>query len=100
MLYQRRPWVRVYVNQRDLLFVRMGARVEARLDGAPDRPIAGRVVAVAPRAEFTPRVALTEDERADMLFGVKIELTDPAGLLKAGLPVTVSFRRAPQGTSQ
>jgi HlyD family secretion protein len=97
---QRRPWVRVYVNQRDLPFVRLGAAVDARLDGAPDRPIPGRVVAVAPRAEFTPRVALTEEERADMLFGVKIELTDPAGLLKAGLPVTVRFRRVPQGTRQ
>ncbi|MFL5581571.1 MAG: HlyD family secretion protein [Gemmatimonadaceae bacterium] len=96
---QRRPWVRVYVNQRDLPFVRLGATVEVRLDGAPDRPLAGRVTAVSPRAEFTPRVALTEEERADMVFGVKVALEDPSGLLKAGLPVTVRFRRATQETS-
>lgn len=90
---QSRPWVRVYVNQRDLPFVKVGARVEARLDGAPDRPLAGRVSVVSPRAEFTPRVALTEDERADMLFGVKVQLEDPHRLARAGLPVTVRFPR-------
>jgi HlyD family secretion protein len=88
-----RPWVRVYVNQRELPFLRVGARAEAWLDGAPDRPLTGRVAAVSPRAEFTPRIALTEEERDDMLFGVKVLLDDPRGMAKAGLPVTVRFPR-------
>jgi HlyD family secretion protein len=63
----------------------------ARLDGFPDHPIPGRVAAIKPKAEFTPRVALTEEERADLLFGVKVELSDTTGLLRPGLPATVEL---------
>jgi HlyD family secretion protein len=83
------PYVRIYVNQKMLPDVKLGARAEGRLDGMPERPFAGTVVAINPRAEFTPRVALTEDERADLLFGVKIAFRDSAGTLKPGLPITV-----------
>ena len=36
-------------------------------------------------------MALTEKERADLLFGVKLELSDTTGRLKAGLPATANF---------
>ncbi len=85
------PFIWVYVPTRHLPLVREGQAATARLDGFPDRPIAGRVVAIRPRAEFTPRIALTEKERADLMFGVKVALTDTAGLLKPGLPATVEF---------
>ena len=85
------PFVRVYVATRLLPRVREGQRAVARLDGYPDHPIPGRVVAINPKAEFTPRVALTEAERADLLFGVKVALTDTTGLLRPGLPATVEL---------
>ena len=47
------------------------------------------MVGVSATAERTPRVALTRDERADLMFGVKVQLADSATILKAGLPVTV-----------
>ena len=83
------PWVRVYVPTRSLPLVRTGQRAVVRLDGFPDRPIPGRVVAIDPDAEFTPRVALTERERADLVFGVKVALDDTTGLVRPGLPATV-----------
>ena len=62
----------------------------------PARSFNGRVVAINSKAEFTPRVALTEDERADLMFGVKIEFQDSTGALKPGLPVTVTIaKKAP-----
>ena len=67
--------MRVYVPTRLLPQVRQGQRAVARLDGYPDRPIEGRVVAISPEAEFTPRIALT----------------DTTGLLRPGLPATVEF---------
>jgi HlyD family secretion protein len=85
------PYVRVYVSTRLLPQVRQGQRAVARLDGYPDRPIEGRVVAISPQAEFTPRIALTEQERADLVFGVKVALSDTTGLLRPGLPATVAF---------
>jgi HlyD family secretion protein len=87
----RRPWVRVYVNESEVPSVKVGSTARAVLDGLPGRSFTGRVVAINTRAEFTPRVALTEDERADLTFGVKIEFTDSTGALKPGLPVTVTI---------
>jgi HlyD family secretion protein len=87
------PYVRVYLPTRALPNVREGSRAVARLDGYPAHPIPGRVVAISPRAEFTPRIALTEEERADLLFGVKVALVDTTGLLRPGLPATVEFAR-------
>lgn len=90
----RRPWVRVYVAERALPRLRVGQAVTARLDGVEDRSFPGRIVAIADRAEFTPRVALTEKERADLVFGVKVEFRDTTGMLKAGLPATVVLPEA------
>lgn len=86
------PYVRVYVATRQLPRVHQGQPAVALLDGFPDHPIPGRVVAINPQAEFTPRVALTEDERADLLFGVKVALDDTTGLLRVGLPATVTLK--------
>jgi len=90
-----RPFVRVYLNEHAFSRVRVGQKADARLDAYPDTPIPGRVSAVATRAEFTPRVALTENERADLLFAVRVELADSTGRLKAGLPVTVHLLGTP-----
>jgi membrane fusion protein YbhG len=87
------PYTRVYVPTRELPLVHTGQTATARLDGFPDRPFRGRVVAISQTAEFTPRIALTEKERADLVFGVKVTLEDTTGMLKAGLPATVEIHR-------
>jgi HlyD family secretion protein len=87
----RKPWVRVYLGPRHLPLVNIGDSATAVLDAFPDRAFRGRVTAVAARAEYTPRVALTERERADLLYGVRVDFDDTTGMLKAGLPVTVRF---------
>jgi len=92
-----RPYVRIFVNQRALPRVQLHARAEGVLDGLPDQVFAGEVVAINSKAEFTPRVALTEEERADLLFGVKIAFRDSTRALKPGLPITV--RILPVGTA-
>ena len=90
----RDAWVRVYVAAPVLPHLRVGQAAEVRVQGLPDRAFQGRITAIATTAEFTPRVALTEKERADLLFGVKVQLHDTTGTLKGGLPATVSFPAA------
>ena len=68
------------------------------LDGVDGVRFAGTVDHISTSAEFTPRVALTERERADLVFGVKIYFApDSTGLLKAGLPITVTIPVPPAG---
>ncbi len=94
----QRPWVRVYVNARDLPSISVGRPARGVLDEMPARSFIGTVVAINTKAEFTPRVALTEEERADLMFGVKVEFADSSGVLKPGLPITVSIpRKLPTG---
>lgn len=92
-----RPWVRVYVSPEAAARLTIGSSAVATLDDLPEREFVGRVASVATRAEFTPRVALTEKERADMLFAVRVDLADTTGTLKAGLPVTVKFETVDRG---
>lgn len=87
----RRAWVRVYVRAPVFAALRVGDVVPVRIDGLGDAPFEGRVSALATAAEFTPRVALTEEERADLLFAVKLDLADSTGRLKAGLPAAADF---------
>jgi HlyD family secretion protein len=82
-----RPYVRVYVPQSVVTGLRVGTEVDVVV--GPDRTIRGRIEAVNPKAEFTPRVALTEQERADLMFGVKVEFVNPAEAPNPGLWVSV-----------
>jgi HlyD family secretion protein len=96
----REPWVRVYVPARVLPSIAVGAvaeihppgaggRLSGNGSGADQAAGVGRVIAINPQAEYVTRTALTEEERADLLFGVKVAIDDPAGRFKPGLPVTV-----------
>lgn len=88
------PWVRAYVGERFVSRLHVGQSVSIRADGVAT-PITGRLVEIAPRAEYTPRAALTERERADLVFAIKVSFADPAGHLKAGLPVTLEVPLTP-----
>ena len=78
-------WMRVYVGAPKLTAVRIGSTADVRPIGA-GRSYPGRVVEIASRAEFTPRAALTEEEQANLVFGVKLVMSPTGGALKAGLP--------------
>ena len=86
-----RPYVRVFLSQSRVVGVRVGdSAVVTTEDG---RALPARVVALNPKAEFSPRVALTEQERADLMFGVKVEFARPEQAPHPGLWVRV---RLPQ----
>ncbi len=94
----QRPWARIYVGERALPHVHPGQQIDGVLDGVDGVRFGGTVDHIATSAEFTPRVALTERERADLVFGVKVIFApDTTGLLKAGLPITVTIPVTPDG---
>lgn len=76
----------VFVPETDLGRVRVGDAVPVWIDSHPDRSFAGKVTRIRDRAEFTPRNVQTRDEREKLVFAVEIELANPEGYLKPGLP--------------
>jgi HlyD family secretion protein len=93
----RRPWIRAYVGDHYVGRIKVGQAATVRVDAYPGRDFAGHIVEIASQAEFTPRVALTERERADLVFGIKVEPADgdAEGRLKAGMPVTLDVPLLP-----
>jgi hypothetical protein len=77
--------------------IKVGQAATVHVDAYPGKDFAGHIVEIASQAEFTPRVALTERERADLVFGIKVEPADgdAEGRLKAGMPVTLDVPLLP-----
>ena len=89
-------WMRCYLSSPEVARIRLGARAEVRVLGWGKRAFLGRVTEIATRAEFTPRSALTEEERASVVFGVKIALDPTEGVLKPGLPASARIEPVPR----
>lgn len=84
-------WIRVYISTADLGKVSLGQKVNLSVDAFPQENFVGTIIEINDQAEFTPRQSLTQDERANMVFGVKIKLPNDDGRLKAGMPGDVIF---------
>jgi len=82
----------VYVPENRLGQVQVGQSVEVRVDSFPDRVFIGRVASIATEAEFTPRNIQTADERANMVFAVKVVIPNPDRALKPGMPADAVLR--------
>jgi HlyD family secretion protein len=87
--------VRAYITEPQLALVTLGQQARINLDVAdgPRRSMNGTVSWIASRAEFTPTPIQTRDERADLVYAVKIRVPNENGVLKIGMPVDVDFVR-------
>jgi HlyD family secretion protein len=81
------PWVRGYINERDLGRVKTGAKAKVRTDSYPGKTYDGTVTYIASEAEFTPKQIQTQEERVKLVYRVKIAVANPNGELKANMPV-------------
>lgn len=85
--------VRAYVTEPQLSGIRLGqeARVTVDAGGGSRQTVAGSVSWISARAEFTPTPIQTREERADMVYAIKIRVANDNGALKIGMPVDVQF---------
>jgi len=84
-------WVRAYVDERNLDQAQPGRKVLLYTDGRPDKPYHGQIGFVSPTAEFTPKTVETPDLRTDLVYRLRIVVTDADDALRQGMPVTVQF---------
>jgi HlyD family secretion protein len=85
--------VRAYVTEPQLSTIRLGqeARVSVDAGRGARQTVAGSIAWISSRAEFTPTPIQTREERADMVYAIKIRVDNANGLLKIGMPVDVQF---------
>ncbi len=80
-----RAWANVYVDEP--LVPRLSVGQTATLVTDAGQRIEGTVTFVSPKAEFTPRNVQTADERAKLVYRVKVTVDNREGVLKQGMPV-------------
>jgi len=85
--------LRAFVTEPQLTQLKIGARVQVSVDREKsDRlTVPGTVTWIASKAEFTPTPVQTRDERADLVYAVKIRVANRGGALKIGMPADVTF---------
>jgi len=83
------PWVKVYVKEDRLGFVKLGQRAEVRTDTYPGKVYEGTVTYISSEAEFTPKNVQTREERVKLVFGVKVSVKNINNELKPGMPADV-----------
>ncbi|WP_353226435.1 HlyD family efflux transporter periplasmic adaptor subunit [Novosphingobium sp.] len=81
--------VRAYIPEPDLARIAPGMAVTVRTDGNA-RTYHGTIGAIAAAAEFTPKTVQTESLRSDLVYRVRVIVTDPDDALRQGAPVTVA----------
>lgn len=85
------PYVRIYVAQRDLGRIAVGTEVQVRSDALQGPTFDGKVEEIDQDAQFTPRDVQTSEDRADLVFGVKVRVLDPDHRLHGGTTVEVAL---------
>jgi len=84
--------LRVYVSGDQLSSIKIGQTVKVLVDKNKDEynELSGKIAAIASKAEFTPKTIQTKDERANLVYAVKV-LVKNDGLLKIGMYGEVKF---------
>lgn len=85
--------LRAYITERQLSSVRLGQKVQVHVDqgGGKLLTLPGTVRWVSTKAEFTPTPVQTRDERADLVYAVKVYVPNPKGALKIGMPADLTL---------
>ena len=86
-------WVRAYLPEAKLGFVKTGAKVRVRVDSFPNRDFTGIVRRVSRQAEFTPRNVQTWEERVLQVFQTEVVIDDPDHVLRPGMNADVTIPR-------
>jgi multidrug resistance efflux pump len=91
LLLPQHLWVRVYVPEPWLGYLKVNQAVKVRVDSFPEKDFEGRVEQVNRAAEFTPRNTQTVAERIKQVFGVKVWILNHEDVLRAGMAADVFF---------
>lgn len=85
--------LRAYVAGDQLTKVKVGQDVKVFVDveDGKQQEFIGKIRWISPRAEFTPKVIQTKEERVNLVYAVKITVANEAGMLKIGMPAEVKF---------
>lgn len=87
-------WADVYVPEPAVPRITLGQSATLFTD-AGGAGLPGTVTYISPKAEFTPRNVQTAEERAKLVYRVRVSADNRDGVLKQGMPVDAEFALTP-----
>ena len=87
-------WADVYVPEPAVPRITLGQPATLFTD-AGGQGLQGTVAFISPKAEFTPRNVQTADERAKLVYRIRVTVDNSGGVLKQGMPVDADLALAP-----
>lgn len=81
----------VYLPEDSYGRVKLGQTAQVSVDSSPGATFSATVVQIADQAEFTPRNVQTTEGRRTTVYAIKLDVLNPDGLLKPGMPADVKF---------
>jgi len=87
-------YIKVYVTEDMLSSIYLGQTADIHIDTQQgnEKTILGTVTWISPKAEFTPKMIQTKNERVNLVYAVKIAFTND-GTAKIGMPGDVIFKK-------
>jgi HlyD family secretion protein len=85
--------ITVYMPESEVGLLSIGQQADLSVDSYPGETFAAVVIHIADQAEFTPRNVQTSEGRKTTVFAVKLQLSNPDGKLKPGMPADVTFSK-------
>lgn len=88
----KRMFIRAYITSAQLKNIRLGQKVKVMADYGKGQKKAynGVITWISSRSEFTPKTIVTDDERADLVYAIKIQFQND-GYVKIGMYGEVKF---------
>ena len=88
----KRMFIRAYITSAQLKNIRLGQKVKVMADYGKEQKKAynGVITWISSRSEFTPKTIVTDDERADLVYAIKIQFPND-GYVKIGMYGEVKF---------
>jgi HlyD family secretion protein len=86
-------YLRAYISGSQLADAELGSNVKVLVDKGKDDyyEYTGRITWVSPKAEFTPKIVQTKEQRVNMVYAVKV-LVKNDGKIKIGMPGELRFK--------
>jgi len=84
--------LRAYISGDQLTEVKLGQEVDVLVDKGNEQMVVikGEITWVSSKAEFTPKIIQTKEERVNLVYAMKIMVKND-GSLKIGMPGEVRF---------
>ncbi len=85
--------MRAYVTSAQLQQIKVGQKVKVMADygNKQVKEYDGTVTWISSQSEFTPKTIVTDDERADLVYAIKIAVDNADGGIKMGMYGKVVF---------